>query len=577
MADGAPRVVGFFWVPNLRTQWQYSTDPAGLAGYPATKQVWYSYVRLGRLLTRDGLRIEQVSELKKRELDHLAALVLVRPRRMLLDHERTAIRDFVTGGGGVLVVQNWLRERREANGTELLAQDFGIDIVPLGDALVPRDEQRSIGTVAPVADMTNFELDVVSTFADHPVTAGLQRVALHETCAVRSARNGEVIAGDPAKGALAVAKGSRRRFAVLTDTEVLNDLLLGLFDNERLALQLFRWLAYPVPGATAAERLAEALWSWDGPGCIERLKQTAYVGSVRLDWEGLGGTTDQARLLQLCAQYPPRDLLRALCNGPQLAELTKTVLGPAPAAPDDDQRNRLLGALGYRPVRRTFGRMRHREVIATQQDELKCAMSPAERQGVCWNLIYRFQDIMRDLVYGYGQFLSRDPVELLRILGASSRTSEEPQSLGFWQEAACALRGKLTPEIIRDWHARWVPAQLEPTLEQLAGSHLVSLRNQLAHPDGKDVADIVGRFHDELNKGGGRLLEDCIGVIPEIIRARGVSGDDSGAVLEAVTDQGQQLQVMTAESLAPQQTYFHFARTGPPLSVEPVLVPRDER
>jgi hypothetical protein len=544
---------------------RYTTDLDRLAAYDLRDRVWYSYMRLRRLLERDGFEVRSVDTSKPSTLAGVRLLVIVRPRTPLAKAAVDAADRVATTGGSVLLVQNWLAAEAEANGTEKLAERWGVSLVPLG-------MMAGLGPNLQLAAFTDFYLNVMDRFEPHAISSGVSRVAMHETCGLAITGQSAALVGAGALPGLVAGQRGAGRFAVLADSEALNDLLLGLFDNERMASNLFRWLAYPVAGATPLERMVTLLKETGDPEA--RLAALSHVGDDELVLPKSRDGDDW--LFEIVARYAPEALMRSLFGSAELRSLEASLFGSAQALPDGKRIRRILQGLGLHLPLSEFGRPRHVRHLEQQRRVLMSAEDGGLRLEASWELVRLFEALLRELFNAYGALVEADPVALMALLAPEASTDRSPASAGTWLTLVTRLLERIAsepqraaaPMPARDW------AALRSQLTSV-GAKLVATRNRLAHAAGVDdtraaVRDLVTAFEGP----GGELLRACAAYLPEVIRVDGATEDSSGRLLRAITDDGAPRRLITSESPSLALTYFHFPRTSPAMSINPVLVPR---
>lgn len=143
------------------------------------------------------------------------------------------IRDFVIGGGGLLVIGEYDIDRWGSNLNEVLAFS---GIAFNNDTLrTQRDAER------PFLLSRHFECSDVS---EHAASCGLSAITFHRGCSLRSeSREAQVLIRAPAgEAVVVVAEIGRGRVAAIGDSDLFSLPFVGHADNAQLWINLVGWL-----------------------------------------------------------------------------------------------------------------------------------------------------------------------------------------------------------------------------------------------------------------------------------------------------------------------------------------------
>ncbi len=226
--------------------------------------------RFGQRLGQQGFRVQTLALARTPHIpDNADLLVIASPQSDYLPGEVARLRQYVRGGGHLL----WLTEPGEPGRLRTLAADLGVRRLP---GTVVDAGERLVG-----ADTPGFA--VVSDYADHPVTRGLDQLSLFPRAAALSSAEGggwhttrllrtrerswsetgpiegdigfDATAGDT-RGPVTLAIAKRRgppaesgqapsggqRIAIVGDGDFLSNAYLGNGINLDLGMRLVNWL-----------------------------------------------------------------------------------------------------------------------------------------------------------------------------------------------------------------------------------------------------------------------------------------------------------------------------------------------
>jgi len=163
--------------------------------------------------------------------------------------EITALVDFVTAGGALLVMGEWEIERWKSNINDLLVQ-FGLAF--RNDTLMARR-----------GDPANSHLLAkhfsCSTVSDHLITRNTKRITYHRGCSISTidGLSTAIISAPSGQAVLAVAEHGAGRVAAIGDSDLFSIPFIGHGDNAQLFIDLVSWLGGQQLRATEVKSIVQ--------------------------------------------------------------------------------------------------------------------------------------------------------------------------------------------------------------------------------------------------------------------------------------------------------------------------------
>jgi uncharacterized membrane protein len=198
-----------------------------------------TYSELAKLLKDNDYDVEAYTEfmILKNKIENAEALVFGCPNSSKLRaNEISALKTYVEGGGGLLLMSLSGGDRGLMNNMSKLSEEFGITF----ENTAVKDDRKNAGLPT---------LPLIEDFQSHPITMGVDSLLLPSACTLKTSAKSQVVGmtsgtADPAaQPVIAVAEKGKGRVVCIGSYEVFRrGGGMKSEGNKKFALNTFRWL-----------------------------------------------------------------------------------------------------------------------------------------------------------------------------------------------------------------------------------------------------------------------------------------------------------------------------------------------
>ncbi|MFA5771792.1 MAG: DUF4350 domain-containing protein [Thermoplasmata archaeon] len=216
----------------------------------------------GKLLRNNGYTISVIKDSFLRNLEDTDVLVISYPKGEFKPEEITAITEFVSSGGGLLLTAEWCNIGGNAFTLNQLTKDFGVKfredrVTDLVESYA--EEIKIMGEVVGKKKIPQFLK--IMRFAKHPIAEGIKEIVYVSGCSIDSPPENMLAVSSGSSfgdkdvdgvwdkgetvGSMAIASFSEYwngRVVYIGDTSILTNKYITYADNKKFCLNMIKWL-----------------------------------------------------------------------------------------------------------------------------------------------------------------------------------------------------------------------------------------------------------------------------------------------------------------------------------------------